>query len=135
MHPSHTITLQIARPLAEVYDFLSNPANLRKWATTPGGGFAHVGGQDWRADTPSGPVTIRYTAQNEFGVMDHTVFREGEAPVRVPMRVFANGEGSELTYTIFRRPETSEAAFASEAEWVAAELAVAKSYLETRNVR
>lgn len=133
MYPSHTITVQIDRPLDEVYDFLSDPTNLGRWATVPGGGFSHVGGLDWRADTPSGPVVIRYTERNRHGVMDHTVFRAGEAPVRIPMRVFANGEGSELTYTIFRRPGMSAEAFASEAEWVATELAVAKSVLEARN--
>ena len=51
------------------------------------------------------------------------------------MRVFANGEGCELTYTMYQRAGTSDASFASEIEWVRADFLALKSLLETRQKR
>lgn len=133
MYMSKTITLPIARQLEEVYEFLLEPRNYPRWAASLGGRFENVGGRDWRAETPHGEVIIRFAERNDLGVLDHGVFREGEQPRMRMMRVVANGEGCELIYTIFNREGASAEAFESEAEWMATELAVLKTYLEARN--
>lgn len=131
---SKTITLPIARPVAEVYEFLLEPRNYPRWAASLGGRFEHVGGRDWRAETPHGPVIIRFAERNGLGVLDHAVFREGEQPRMRMVRVVPNGEGCELIYTIFKGDELSVEGFASETEWTATELEVLKTYLESRNL-
>ncbi|HEV7274767.1 MAG TPA: SRPBCC family protein [Devosiaceae bacterium] len=130
---SKTISLPIARPLAEVYEFLLEPRNYPRWAAALSGGLEHVEGRDWRAETPYGTVTMRFSERNAFGVFDHSVFGEGEEPMTRRARVVPNGDGCELLYTMFKRDEQSVEAFESEVEWTATELAVLKTYLELRD--
>lgn len=134
MYSSKTINIPIARPVAEVYEFLLEPRNYPRWAASLGGRFENIGGRDWLAETPHGPVTIRFAERNGLGVLDHAVFREGEEPTMRMMRVVPNGEGSELIYTIFKRDELSVEAFESEIEWTTTEMSVLKTYLELRNL-
>jgi hypothetical protein len=49
------------------------------------------------------------------------------------MRVIANGAGSEVTLTLFRQPDMSDAKFAEDAEWVARDLRRLKDVLEGRS--
>jgi hypothetical protein len=133
MYMSKTISLPIERPPAEVYEFLLEPRNYPRWAAAVGGRFEHVEGRDWRAETPHGSVIIRFSELNSFGILDHAVFREGEEPMMRRMRVVPNGDGAELLYTLFKPEDVSTAAFESEVEWTATELAVLKTYLEMRN--
>jgi hypothetical protein len=48
------------------------------------------------------------------------------------MRLIENDEGCEIIYTQFQRPGMSEAAFASEVEWVTSDFEALRSLLETR---
>jgi uncharacterized protein YndB with AHSA1/START domain len=133
MYMSRTITLSLARPAAEVYEFLLEPRNYPKWAASVGGRFEHVEGRDWRAETPHGQVIIRFAERNSLGVLDHAVFREGETPVLRRGRVVPNGEGAELIYTIFKPDHLDAEVFQSEVAWTRTELEVLKTYLEGRN--
>lgn len=130
MYMSKTISLPIARPPSEVYEFLLEPRNYPRWAASLGGRFEHLESRDWRAETPHGPVIIRFAERNALGVLDHAVFREGEEPLTRMVRVVPNGEGCELIYTIFKPEHLDAEAFESEAEWTRTELEVLKSYLE-----
>jgi hypothetical protein len=47
-----------------------------------------------------------------------------------PMRVVPNNDGSELVFTLFRRPEVSDQEFAQDARSVEKDLATLKSLLE-----
>jgi hypothetical protein len=46
------------------------------------------------------------------------------------MRVIANGEGSEVLFTLFRTAGMSDAQFAADAQWVERDLAELKRFLE-----
>jgi hypothetical protein len=48
--------------------------------------------------------------------------------VYVPLRVVANGDGSELT--LFRQPQMSDDKFEADTEWVQRDLATLKQLLE-----
>ena len=67
---------------------------------------------------PQGPVRIRFTEHNAFGVMDHRVDLGTGPEVHVPMRVVPNGAGAEVLVTLLRRPGMSDEAFAADAAWV-----------------
>lgn len=45
------------------------------------------------------------------------------------MRVVPNGGGAEVLVTVFRRPGTSDAQFAADAEWVVRDLLALKALL------
>jgi hypothetical protein len=120
----------IGRSPAEVYEFASDPANLPLWAKGLAGGALTRDGGEWVARSPSGPVRIRFAPRNTFGVLDHDVVLESGATVHVPLRVVPNGDGSEVVFTLFRRPGTSDAALAADAAAVERDLATLKRLLE-----
>jgi uncharacterized protein YndB with AHSA1/START domain len=132
MFRSLTITVSIARPCEEVYEFLAEPLNLPTW-TVAIERIEHRRNNDWAAATPRGEIIIRYAARNKHGVLDYSVLRPGESDVHVvPLRVFANDDGTELTFTHYQRPGMSEELFNSEAEWIRSDLLTLKTLLETR---
>jgi len=134
VYRSRTITTSIRRPHREVYEFLAEPLNLPTWAQGLGNTIEHVSGTDWASEGENGRIIFRYHPRNDFGVLDHAVFRESETPFTVPMRVVANGaDGAEVIYTLYQRPGMTDAQFESETEWVRADFLTLKTLLESRD--
>jgi len=77
-----------------------------------------------------GPIRIRFTPPNELGVLDHRVIAASGAETLNPMRVMANGTGSEVAFTLFRPPGMSAVAFDADAAAVARDLQALKALLE-----
>ena len=130
VRPVRHISIAVARPLAEVYAFLAAPENFPRWASGLGGSFRHVEGMVWSVETPLGPMRVRFSEPNDYGVLDHALLPEGGSAMHNPMRVIANGDGSEVLFSLFQRPEMSDADFARDAEWVAGDLRKLKACLE-----
>ena len=129
MFEARTISVSIARDWLEVYDFLSAPENFPRWASGLGSDLKKVDG-DWTAKGPEGPIRIRFAKRNEFGVLDHWVIPETGIEIYNPLRVVANGKGSEVAFTLFRISGMSGERFAADADWVARDLAALKALLE-----
>jgi hypothetical protein len=130
MMNSRTISVAIKRPLAEVYEFASNPENLPQWVRS----FClsvSKSGDDWFMETPDGRVAIRFAATNEFGVLDHVVTLPDGRSILNPMRVVPNGGGSEVLFTLFQLLDMSDDQFARDAGMVEADLNSLKAVLET----
>jgi hypothetical protein len=123
------ISVSINRPPEQVYGFASRIENLPRWATGLGQSLRSVNGE-WIADSPMGRVKIRFAERNDFGVLDHDVILESGAAIHNPLRVVPNGTGSEVIFTLFRRPGVSEEKFAEDAKWVAKDLGILKGLLE-----
>ncbi|MGN6104302.1 MAG: SRPBCC family protein [Kofleriaceae bacterium] len=123
------VSIAIARPPAEVYAYAREPSNLPRWAAGLSGAIEHIDGE-WIADSPMGKVKVRFVDENPFGVLDHVVVLPSGQAVYNPMRVVANAEGSEVIFTLFRRPEVSDAELAADAAAVARDLAALKALLE-----
>ncbi len=100
-----------------------------RWASGLARSLAKVDGE-WIADSPAGPVKVRFTERNPFGVLDHHVAVRPGLDVYIPMRVIANGTGSEVTFTLFRLPGMTDEAFARDAESVERDLRALKALLE-----
>ena len=128
-HQVRHISVSINRPPHEVYSFVSDPANLPKWATGLGGSIGQVQGE-WIADSPMGKIRIKFAEKNTFGVLDHEVVLESGVRIENPMRVIANGEGSEIFFTLIRQPEMSDEKFEEDARWVEKDLNILKGLLE-----
>ena len=126
---SRTISVRIDRPLRDVYEFVSVPENFPKWALGLGQSIEQVN-DAWIAQTPQGPMRVRFTEPNSFGVLDHYVTPESGRELYNPMRVVANGGGAELTFTLFRQPEWSDEQFAQDGESVTRDLEALKALLE-----
>ncbi|HET9087894.1 MAG TPA: hypothetical protein VFN53_10250 [Acidobacteriaceae bacterium] len=126
---SRTISVTIARPLEEVYGFLSIPANFSQWAA--GLGDLQEQNHEWFVQTPHGRMRVRFSERNSFGVLDHFVKPENAEEIYVPMRVVANGASSEVVFTLFQQPSMSDADFARDLELVRTDLTSLKKILES----
>jgi hypothetical protein len=127
---SRTTSISIAATPAAVYEFVSNPQNMPKWArgfaksVTPSKG-------DWIVETSGGPVTLRFVNRNELGVLDHRVTLPQGLEINNSMRVVMNGSGSEVLFTLFQTENLSDTEFAADAELVMNDLQTLKRVLES----
>lgn len=129
-HESRTLSVRINRPFQDVYAFASVPENFPHWAT----GLGTCTGQDgdgWTFATLEGPMNVRFSPPNSFGILDHVVMPPAGPAITIPMRVIANGTGSEVLLTLFRLPDQSDEKFTQDAAWVAQDLAILKRILES----
>jgi hypothetical protein len=127
---SRNLSVSIERDAEAVYAFLSLPENFPKWAS--GLGSLHQANGQWIADTPDGPMTVRFSEANAFGVLDHWVSPPSSAPIYIPLRVVPNGSGCELIFTLFRQPDMDQVKFQADAQWVMRDLKAAKQLLEVK---
>lgn len=125
------VSVSIDRPPDVVYRFAAQPGNLPKWAVGLGTSFRPQDNGTWIAEGgPVGSATVRFVERNRFGVLDHDVIIPTGETVHNPIRVIPNGEGSEIVFTLFRRPGVSGAQFAEDAEAVENDLNRLKRLLE-----
>lgn len=78
------ISVYIARPPAEVYEFASDPRNLPRWAAGLARSDVRRDGDEWIAETPFGKVRLRFVQRNLLGVMDHDVKLESGVTIHNP---------------------------------------------------
>ena len=133
MHDVQHISVYIARPPAEVYEFASDPRNLPRWAAGLARSEVKSDGTEWIADAPFGKVRVRFAQRNSFGVMDHDVKLESGVTIHNPMRVVPNGDGSEFIFTLIRQPGMSDAQFAKDKAAVETDLKTLKDLLERKS--
>jgi hypothetical protein len=124
------LSVAIDRPAADVYAYARDYRNLPAWAAGLASGVRLVAGQ-WLADSPLGAIEVRFVPVNELGVLDHDVVLPSGEIVGNPLRVLADGAGSEVVFTVRRRPEMSDEEFDADAAAVQADLATLKTLLET----
>ena len=131
MLKARTLTVEIARPADEVYDFLVDPANLAGWTLVQNGRPApSAGANSWAYDGPRGTVIVHFTPANPFFVLDYRMQVGPQVIHAAYVRIIRNGAGSVLTYTSVQQPMVSDAMFASEEEWTMSDLLVLKTLME-----
>lgn len=126
--PSLAVSIGIDCDAESAYEHLSKPENFREWASGMGSSLKQVNGL-WFVETPEGQAEVCFSEHNPFGVLDHWVMLPS-GTVYIPLRLIPNGDGCELTLTLFRLAVMDDAKFAADAEWVRKDLAKAKRLLE-----
>jgi hypothetical protein len=126
---SRHLTVPIDRPAAAVYAYARDPAHLPGWAAGLAAGIRRERGE-WVADSPMGRVLVRFVPVNEYGVLDHDVVLPTGESVTNPMRVLTDGAGSEVVFTVRRRPGMTDEQWAADVAAVTADLATLKAVLE-----
>ena len=124
------LSVLIAAPAADVYLFLSDPRNLTRWAAGLAGSISERDGR-WVADSPMGQITVEFAEANSFGVVDHWVTVPTGERFYNPLRVIADGTGSEVVFTLRRQESTDSDAFEADVAAVSADLQTLKSLLES----
>ena len=107
---SRTLAVRIERPWQVAYDFLAEPRNFPRWASGLCSAIEPLDADHWLAQTPQGPLRVRFSPRNPFGVLDHDVLPEDAPPIHIPLRLIANGDGCELQLTLLRQPATQRSA-------------------------
>jgi hypothetical protein len=128
---SRHLSVYIDRPVAEVYAFASDPANLPRWAPGLGSSVVQVD-EDWFVETPQGRVRVRFVPANDYGVLDHEVLTPSGETVYVPLRAIADRDGCEVVFTLRRSAGMTEAEFERDTALVTGDLALLKKVLEER---
>lgn len=126
---SHHLTVSIDRPATAVYEYARDPAHLPAWAAGLAAGIRLDRGE-WVADSPMGQVLVRFVPVNEYGVLDHDVVLPDGTTSTNPVRVLADGEGSEVVFTLRRRPGMTDDQLAADAAAITADLGTLKRVLE-----
>ena len=122
MLEARTVGLSIARPWLSLYEAIWRPEIFPRWASGLSRSPLERDGDVWKAEGPEGPIRIRFTAHNPFGVMDHHVDLGRGPEIYVPMRVVPNQGGAEVLLTLFRQPDMTDATFMADMEWVQRDL-------------
>ena len=87
MLEARTISIAVDRPWRDVYEALWRPESFAVWASGLIKSSLQPDGAWWRAEGPAGPIRIRFTEHNPFGVMDHIVDLGTGPEIAVPLRV------------------------------------------------
>jgi hypothetical protein len=129
--PSGTrhLSVHIDRPVAEVYAFASDPANLPRWAPGLGSSVVRENGQ-WFVETAEGRARVTFAPGNEFGVLDQEVVTPSGETVYVPLRAVADGDGCEVIFSLRRSPGMTDAEFDRDEALVLGDLALLKQVVE-----
>lgn len=127
--PCKHISVSINRAPQDVYAFASDPQNLPQWAAGLSSGIQKLG-NDWITDSPMGRVGLKFAERNEYGVLDHIVTMPSGETVYNPMRIIANGDGSEVIFTLYRRSDMTDETFKDDSDMVQADLNRLKRILE-----
>ncbi|GAC02788.1 hypothetical protein GONAM_61_00240 [Gordonia namibiensis NBRC 108229] len=84
----------------DVYEFISDPDNLPKWAAGLASSEVVRRGDDLLAESPMGTVTVRFVPRNTLGVVDHDVILPNGDTVHNPLRVLPHPDGAEVVFTL-----------------------------------
>jgi len=129
LHRCRTLSVSIACAPTRVYAFVRDAENLPQWASGLGTAV-RKDGEGWVLEMADGTLGLRFVADNDLGVLDHIVTLRTGQSVLNPMRVVPNGEGSEVSFTLFELPGTTADAFAADAAMVERDLRALKRVLE-----
>jgi hypothetical protein len=128
MLASRTYSISIDRDWQALYEAIWHPEIFPKWASGLTESNLRQDGDGWLADGPEGPVRIRFSPHNVYGVLDHVVETGDGQAIHVPLRIIANGDGAEVMLTLFRQPGMSDEDFARDAKWITRDLRALRDF-------
>src|SRR5690606_26321450 len=92
MSKAQPLSVYIARPIAEVYKFLADPANLSSWTFARNGRHEPDAGLlVWSFDGPRGRVLVHFTPPNPFYVLDYKLSEDGHTTQEGYVRLIPAG--------------------------------------------
>lgn len=135
MLAARTYSISIDRNWQALYEAIWRPETFSKWASGLSESPLYQDGDRWLTEGPEGPIAIRFTPHNSYGVMDHFIEPGDGSQVYIPLRVIQNGEGAEVMLTLFRQPGMSDEKFASDAKWITRDLRSLKKFVMSQEAQ
>jgi hypothetical protein len=127
---SRTFSVSINHEWKALYALIWRPEFFPRWASGLSKSDLRRQGDMWVTDGPDGPISIRFTDHNDYGIMDHHVVIDAGSEIYVPLRVIPNGDGAEVVLTLFRQPDMDEDRFSSDVKCVMRDLRKLKALIE-----
>lgn len=123
------LSVPIALSPRAVSAFAGSPANLPRWAAGLAAGIREEGGR-WLADSPMGPVEVRFVGDISAGILDHEVTLPDGTSTLNQFRILADGPHSLAVFHLRRAEGVTDEAFEADASAVQADLEALKRVLE-----
>jgi hypothetical protein len=133
MRKSRVFSVPIGRLYEDAYRIMKEPLNYPHWSPVLAATFRAVGdsGLDYIVDLPRGRRILRFSAPNDYGILDYSVLSEaGEHQYTARLRLVPNEAGAELIAVYFQRADQSDEQFDSETEWAANDLKAMAAVVE-----
>tara|TARA_R110002012_G_scaffold109444_3_gene253249 strand:+ start:2106 stop:2507 length:402 start_codon:yes stop_codon:yes gene_type:complete len=130
MMRTKTVSCSIQRDANDLYEAFWRPEIFPEWASGLSNAALEKTGDGWKGQGPEGPITVTFSAHNDFGVMDHWVDVGGGNIVYIPLRIIPNGAGSEVMLTLFQYPGMTDEKFETDQDWVKRDLDALKRLAE-----
>lgn len=119
---TRVLSITVPRCWQDVYADIWRPQDFVRWASGLSAAALTQNGDRWIGDGPEGPISVRFTPHNAYGIMDHWVETHDAQTLYIPIRVIANGDNADVQVTLFRRPEISDQDLTADAAWVERDL-------------
>lgn len=130
-YPCRHISTSVACDMHKLYRFASDPRNLPLWASGLSEGEMRQENGAWYADAPMGRVQVEFAPANDYGILDHAVTLADGTAFHNPMRVFANGDGCEVVFTLLEQVPMTAEALEADAQTILKDLLALKRLMET----
>ena len=127
---ARTFSVSIRLEWKALYERIWHPSVFTQWAAGLANSELRQHGETWLADGSDGPITIRFTPHNPFGVMDHVVDPGDGSEIHVPLRIVQNGDGAEVMLTLFRQPGMSNEQYDADIKLINRDLRSLKALFE-----
>ncbi len=124
-----TQSVTIAAPAGRTFEFVSDPANLPRWAI----GFARGvrrADEGWIVETGQGEIPIRIEADRRSGVVDFHMQVAPHLEVAARSRVLPLGDASEYVFTQHQNEGMTDDVFEAQVRALSHELVALKAQLE-----
>lgn len=105
MTVSVTKYIQIERPVADTFAFLSDPATMPRWAIHNVKAIRPLRDGRWEMDTPRGKGALVPHYEKHGGILDHEFLDAGEGRWWVPARAVPVGPSASVYIITLTRPE------------------------------
>ncbi|HUZ96076.1 MAG TPA: hypothetical protein VMU57_14310 [Edaphobacter sp.] len=128
---SVTLTVQIACPAAEAYQFIADPVTMPQWAIHNVKAIRPVGQNEWEFQTPRGAGRLIPHFDQQSGILDHEFVDPKEGSWEISARIVSAGtKDSVYMITLVKPPSMPEEAFRQGMPLVEAELQTMKRILD-----
>ena len=127
---SDTQAITINVDQKKLFEFIADPVNLPKWATSLCKSV-RADGDVWIMETEMGEVTLNLVTDAKLGVVDFHISPPLPIKIIVNSRILPNGNTSEYIFTQFQIPFMPDSTFEKQKQKVAEQLGLLKTYLES----
>ncbi len=129
---SDTQTININTDKDKLFDFISDPENMAKWAPALCSDVKKDG-DSWQLTTKMGEVKLDYVSDKELGVVDFSLSPPLPMTINIYTRILPNNGSVDFILTHFQIPFTPESAFEKQKGKIHEGMAALKELVENRD--